>query len=231
MGNGIAQVAATAGFEVGLNDIKDELSCQGAGRHRGLPGPDVKNGQDFQETKGLDPEENRLHRGSRKSGFRRDLVSSGAGNIELKKEVFRKLDRLTGAETILASNTSSTASRKSPRRCRTRRGSSETHFFQSPRHDEADRCGAGAGNVGRRRCADQGFRRRLAKEVRGMQGFAGVYQHQGPRGPSPRVLPASGGRRRLEGGHRHNPEACLRGHPMGQFERRFLRAGHRDSDL
>ena len=218
MGNGIAQVAATAGFEVGLNDIKDEYLARARSAIEGSLDRMVK--------------KDRISKNERDSILKRitftaDLEKAVSGadlvveavleNIELKKEVFRKLDRLTGAETILASNTSQysiteiAAAVSDPSRV------IGTHFFNPPvmmKLIEVVRGLATSDGVVSR---IRDFADRLGKEVvvcRDSQGFI-----------STRVLVALRLEcyRLLEEGvaSKEDIDKTLRlafGHPMGQFE-------------
>lgn len=107
MGNGIAQVAATAGFEVGLNDIKDEYLARARSAIEGSLDRMVKKDKISKNERESILKRITFTADLEKAVSSADLVVEAVlENIELKKEVFRKLDRLTGAETILASNTS-----------------------------------------------------------------------------------------------------------------------------
>ncbi len=107
MGHGIAQVAATAGITVRLNDISDDILEK------------ARNNIDRSLEKGmkkgkinLDDKAKILGRISFESDVTKavenvDLVVEAVPeNIELKKQTFRKLDELTRSDTILATNTS-----------------------------------------------------------------------------------------------------------------------------
>lgn len=107
MGNGIAQVAATAGFDVVLNDIKEEYLS----RAKSV----IEDSLDRMLKKGkITPQEKadilgRIH-------FTTDLkhaigdvniaIEAVHENLELKKNIFKTLDSLTKPHVILASNTS-----------------------------------------------------------------------------------------------------------------------------
>lgn len=107
MGNGIAQVAARAGYSVILRDVQDEFL------QRGL------NAIDKSLQRDVDKE--RLSAGEKQEIISRiqtttDLSSLGScsfvieavtENLDVKAEVFRVLDQITPPGTILASNTSS----------------------------------------------------------------------------------------------------------------------------
>jgi 3-hydroxybutyryl-CoA dehydrogenase len=107
MGNGIAQVAARAGYDVVLRDVSEEFL------ERGRQAIDRSLQRDVDKER-LQEEEKRAIVGRiRTTTALSDL--SGAGfvieaiyeNLEAKQAVFRELDETCGAEAILASNTSS----------------------------------------------------------------------------------------------------------------------------
>jgi 3-hydroxybutyryl-CoA dehydrogenase len=107
MGNGIAQVAARAGYSVVMRDVKDEFLRKGLGAI----------GKSLQR----DVDKERLSAAEKDSIVARittttDLEALGKASfvieavtedLSVKTEVFRALDRNTPPETILASNTSS----------------------------------------------------------------------------------------------------------------------------
>jgi 3-hydroxybutyryl-CoA dehydrogenase len=107
MGNGIAQVAARAGYTVVLRDVKEEFL------QRGMKAINSSLQRDVDKER-LKEEEKRAVVGRiRTTTALSDL--SGAGfvieaiyeNLEAKQAVFRELDEACGADAILASNTSS----------------------------------------------------------------------------------------------------------------------------
>lgn len=107
MGNGIAQVAARAGYTVIMRDVQDEFL------HRGMTAID----QSLQR----DVEKERLSADEKTAIVQRistttDLqalskaslvIEAVTENLDIKTEVFKTLDRITRPEAILASNTSS----------------------------------------------------------------------------------------------------------------------------
>src|SRR5438034_9171266 len=107
MGNGIAQVAATAGFRVMLCDVKDEF----------LQGGMAAVGKNLQR----DVDKDRLTSEDKQSIIARiktttsitDLgqasfvIEAVTEDLRTKTEVFRELDKITPPESVLASNTSS----------------------------------------------------------------------------------------------------------------------------
>jgi 3-hydroxybutyryl-CoA dehydrogenase len=107
MGAGIAQVAAQAGFDTLLYDIKQEFVDTGLGRIKSFLQGSRERGKisAAQEKAVLD----RLH-GTTKledcKGY--DLIIEAAPEkLELKRDIFKQLDAICGPETLLATNTSS----------------------------------------------------------------------------------------------------------------------------
>jgi len=107
MGAGIAQVCAQAGFDVKLNDMKEEFFQRGLNTitknlsrnvEKGRMTEDQKSQVLSRITKSLD-----LNDASDV-----DLVIEAAvENMEIKQSIFKQLDEITPKHTILASNTSS----------------------------------------------------------------------------------------------------------------------------
>jgi 3-hydroxybutyryl-CoA dehydrogenase len=107
MGNGIAQVAARAGYAVVMRDVKDEFL------ERGLKAIDRSLQRDVDKAR-LAEEEKQAILGRiqtttemqtlREASF---VVEAVTENYAVKAEIFRALDELTQPEAILASNTSS----------------------------------------------------------------------------------------------------------------------------
>jgi len=107
MGNGIAQVAARAGYEVVLRDIKDEFL------ERGMKAIDKSLQRDVDKSR-LSEEEKKTIISRIKTTTEIDsmkdafiVVEAVPESLSIKSEVFRAIDELTNPEAILASNTSS----------------------------------------------------------------------------------------------------------------------------
>ena len=107
MGNGIAQVAARAGYSVVMRDIKDEFL------QRGLQAIDKSLQRDVDKER-LSADEKQSIIARIKSTTELDALSEASFVIEavtedlgVKTELFSTLNRITAAEAILASNTSS----------------------------------------------------------------------------------------------------------------------------
>ena len=107
MGNGIAQVAARAGYDVVLRDVSEEFL------ERGMKAIDKSLQRDVDKERLREEEKRAIVGRVRTTTALSDL--SGAGfvveaiyeNLEAKRAVFRELDEVCGHEAILASNTSS----------------------------------------------------------------------------------------------------------------------------
>ena len=107
MGNGIAQVAARAGYTVIMRDVQDEFL------ERGMKSIDRSLQRDVDKARLTDEEKrtiiNRISvtialDSLKDADF---VVEAVTENFEVKAEIFRALDELTKPEAILASNTSS----------------------------------------------------------------------------------------------------------------------------
>ncbi len=107
MGNGIAQVAARAGYQVIMRDVQHEFL------HRGMSAIDKSLQRDVDKERLTANEKSEI--ASRintttdleslsKASF---VVEAVTENFEVKSSVFKELDRITPPEAILASNTSS----------------------------------------------------------------------------------------------------------------------------
>jgi len=107
MGNGIAQTAARAGYDVVMRDIEDDLLA------RGVAAIDRSLQRDVDKER-LKEDEKRAILGRIRTTTALDELADAAfvieavtENLEVKREVFRALDRLVRRDAILASNTSS----------------------------------------------------------------------------------------------------------------------------
>ncbi|MFN2516720.1 MAG: 3-hydroxybutyryl-CoA dehydrogenase [Pyrinomonadaceae bacterium] len=107
MGNGIAQVAARAGYSVVMRDVKDEFL------QRGKNAIDKSLQRDVDKAR-LSLEEKQLIVDRIKTTTEIDALSGASFVIEavtedlgVKTELFEALDRITAPQAILASNTSS----------------------------------------------------------------------------------------------------------------------------
>ncbi|HWS87720.1 MAG TPA: 3-hydroxybutyryl-CoA dehydrogenase [Pyrinomonadaceae bacterium] len=107
MGNGIAQVAARAGYEVVLRDVSEEFL------ERGMKAVNSSLQRDVDKERLKEEEKRAIVGRIRTTTALSDLAGAGfvieaiTENLEAKRSVFRELDEVCGAEAILASNTSS----------------------------------------------------------------------------------------------------------------------------
>jgi 3-hydroxybutyryl-CoA dehydrogenase len=107
MGNGIAQVAARAGYSVVMRDVSEEFL------QRGMSAIDKSLQRDVDKERLSADEKQAIFervRATTELEAMRDaalVVEAVTENVEVKSEVFRALDEVTSKETILASNTSS----------------------------------------------------------------------------------------------------------------------------
>lgn len=107
MGNGIAHVAARAGFNVVLQDVKDEFLQRGMATIASNLQRDVDKGRLKEDEKNSIVE--RISTTTQLQGLTNALfvIEAITEDLAVKTEVFRLLDEITGPEAILASNTSS----------------------------------------------------------------------------------------------------------------------------
>jgi len=107
MGAGIAQVAAQAGFQTLLYDIKQEFIDVGMGKIKSFLAGSVERGKmtkdqestilgRFQTSTSLDE--------TKGSAL---VIEAAPEKLELKRDIFKQLDAICGPETLLATNTSS----------------------------------------------------------------------------------------------------------------------------
>ena len=107
MGAGIAQVAAQAGFETLIYDIKQEFIEAGLGRIRNFLEGSRQRGK-------ISPDEekqilDRLHSTTNLEPFKGSslIIEAVPEHLELKRGIFKQLDGICGREVLLATNTSS----------------------------------------------------------------------------------------------------------------------------
>jgi len=107
MGNGIAQVAARAGYGVVMCDVRDEFL------QRGLSAIDKSLQRDVDKERLSADEKQAVVERIKTTTELNDLgdaafvVEAVTEDLKVKTELFKSLDRITPADTILASNTSS----------------------------------------------------------------------------------------------------------------------------
>lgn len=107
MGNGIAQTAANAGFDVVMSDVSSEYLERGLSNISKSLDRFVKKETitEAQKAEILD----RITTTSELEGLKDCtlIVEAATENFDIKKQIFEKLDAIAPAETILSSNTSS----------------------------------------------------------------------------------------------------------------------------
>ncbi|MGN1400483.1 MAG: 3-hydroxybutyryl-CoA dehydrogenase [Bacillus sp. (in: firmicutes)] len=107
MGSGIAHVCAAAGYEVYLNDLKEEFVEKGMGTISKNLSRQVDKGKISMESK-----ENTLARLTASINLQDAadvdvVIEAAVENMEVKANLFRNLDQIAQPHTILATNTSS----------------------------------------------------------------------------------------------------------------------------
>ena len=107
MGSGIAQVAARAGLQVVLNDIKEEFVQRGLGVITKNLTRDVQKGRKTQDE--MDAILSRIQPSTSLEDAKDVdfVVEAAVENMEIKTKIFQQLDEIAPAHAILASNTSS----------------------------------------------------------------------------------------------------------------------------
>jgi len=106
MGHGISLVAAKAGYDVIIRDIKDEFVNKGLSRIEKFLNRSVEKG------KMIEAEKNKILskiKGTTKLADLKDadlVVEAIFEDIDVKKDIFKNLDKICKKETLFASNTS-----------------------------------------------------------------------------------------------------------------------------
>lgn len=107
MGSGIAQVCAQAGFDVKLNDMKEEFF------QRGLANITKNLSRNVEKGRMTEDEKSQVLSRITKSLDLNDasdvdlVIEAAVENMEIKQKIFKQLDDITPKHAILASNTSS----------------------------------------------------------------------------------------------------------------------------
>ncbi len=107
MGGGIAQVAAQAGYNVIMNDVKKEFIDRGFNIIAGFLDRQVEKGKiteaDRETTLGRIDKSIEFD-AARKADF---IIEAAFENLEVKKNIFQRLDSICREDVVFASNTSS----------------------------------------------------------------------------------------------------------------------------
>lgn len=107
MGSGIAQVLATEGYNVIMNDIKEEFVQRGLAKITKQLDRDIQKGRKTEEEKAAILARLQVSTKLEDAKDTQLVIEAATENEQIKLGVFRQLDEITPAETILASNTSS----------------------------------------------------------------------------------------------------------------------------
>jgi 3-hydroxybutyryl-CoA dehydrogenase len=106
MGNGIAQVIATAGYNVIMTDIKDEFLVKAMNTIAGSCDRMIKKGTLQEADKKAILARIRTSTDMKEARNAQLVIESAPEILELKSNIFKELDAACPPETILASNTS-----------------------------------------------------------------------------------------------------------------------------
>ncbi|MEG0286734.1 MULTISPECIES: 3-hydroxybutyryl-CoA dehydrogenase [Vagococcus] len=107
MGNGIAQVCAQAGYEVLLNDMKQEFAEKGLANIVKNLTRDVEKGRKTEEEKQAVLDRITLSTDKKDAASTQLVIEAAVENFEIKKAIFKELDEIVGEDVILSTNTSS----------------------------------------------------------------------------------------------------------------------------
>lgn len=107
MGNGIAQVAAQAGYKVLLSDISEELARKGFEKIKERLEKEVKKGKISDKEKDEILKRIKIFAGLEGLEDADLIIEAAPEDKEIKTEIFVKLDKICPEKTIFASNTSS----------------------------------------------------------------------------------------------------------------------------
>ncbi|MCL6610025.1 MAG: 3-hydroxybutyryl-CoA dehydrogenase [Peptococcaceae bacterium] len=107
MGSGIAQVSAAAGYDVLLNDLNEELVKKGTGVITRNLDRDLAKGRITEQQKAEILGRIKPSASLRDAGDRDLIIEAAVENMDIKAKIFRELDGVCPAHTILATNTSS----------------------------------------------------------------------------------------------------------------------------
>ena len=107
MGNGIAQVCAQAGYDVYLNDMKQEFAEKGLANIVKNLTRDVEKGRKTEEEKQAVLDRITLSTDKKDAVNTQLVIEAAVENFEIKKAIFKELDEIVGEDVILSTNTSS----------------------------------------------------------------------------------------------------------------------------
>ena len=107
MGSGIAQVCAQAGFDVKLNDMKQEFFERGLGVITKNLSRDVEKGRKTEEEKQAILSRITMSLKLQDVADVDIVIEAAVENMEIKQSIFKQLDEIAPKHAILATNTSS----------------------------------------------------------------------------------------------------------------------------
>ena len=107
MGSGIAQVLAQTGYQVVMNDMKEELVQRGLAKITKQLDRDIQKGRKTDEEKAALLSRIEVSSNLEDAKDVQLVIEAATENKEIKLEIFRKLDEIAPENTILATNTSS----------------------------------------------------------------------------------------------------------------------------
>jgi 3-hydroxybutyryl-CoA dehydrogenase len=107
MGSGIAQVLAQSGYQVVMNDIKEDFVQKGLQKIAKILDRDIQKGRKTDEEKAALLSRITVSTNLEDANDVQLVIEAATENKEIKLEIFRKLDEIAPKDAILASNTSS----------------------------------------------------------------------------------------------------------------------------
>lgn len=107
MGSGIAQVCAQAGYDVKLNDMKQEFFERGLGVITKNLTSDVEKGRKTEEEKATILGRINMSLDLQDASDVDIIIEAAVENMEVKQSIFKQIDQIAPAHAILATNTSS----------------------------------------------------------------------------------------------------------------------------
>lgn len=107
MGSGIAQVCAQAGYDVKLNDMKQEFFERGLGIITKNLARDVEKGRKTEEEQAAILSRITMSLDLQDASEVDIIIEAAVENMEVKQSIFKQLDTIAPAHAILATNTSS----------------------------------------------------------------------------------------------------------------------------
>jgi 3-hydroxybutyryl-CoA dehydrogenase len=107
MGSGIAQVCAQAGYDVKLNDMKQEFFERGLGVMTKNLTRDVEKGRKTEDEKAAILGRISMSLDLKDASDVDIIIEAAVENMEVKQSIFKQIDQIAPAHAILATNTSS----------------------------------------------------------------------------------------------------------------------------